>query len=46
MPGAFMINYHHYRNYWPLLALGRFRKLSNSREDHPKLDRRVNGTKS
>ncbi len=46
MPGAFMINYHHYRNYWPLLALGRFRKLSNSREDYPGLDRRINGTKS
>ena len=25
---GFMINYHLYRNYWPLLALGRFRNLS------------------
>ncbi len=24
MPAGFMINYHLYRNYWPLLALGRF----------------------
>ena len=26
MEGAFMINYHLYRNYWPLTALGRFQK--------------------
>ena len=24
LPAGFMINYHMYRNYWPLLALGRF----------------------
>ena len=24
MPAGFMINYHLYRNYWPLLALGRY----------------------
>ena len=31
MPAGFMINYHLYRNYWPLLALGRFaRAISNS----------------
>ena len=30
MSSGFMINYHHYRNYWPLLALGRFRKMSGS----------------
>ena len=24
MPAGFMINYHLYRNYWPLLAMGRF----------------------
>ena len=29
---GFMINYHLYRNYWPLLALGRFRKLSDGAE--------------
>ncbi len=28
MPASFMIKYHLYRNYWPLLALGRFRRLS------------------
>jgi len=26
LPAGFMINYHMYRNYWPLTALGRFRK--------------------
>ncbi|MEE8466171.1 MAG: squalene--hopene cyclase [Dehalococcoidia bacterium] len=26
MPAGFMINYHLYRNYWPLLALGRYSK--------------------
>ena len=30
MSSGFMINYHHYRNYWPLLALGRFRRASGS----------------
>jgi squalene-hopene/tetraprenyl-beta-curcumene cyclase len=24
-PGDFYINYHLYRNYWPLMALGRYR---------------------
>ena len=28
MPAGFMIKYHMYRNCWPLLALGRYRKLS------------------
>ncbi len=28
MGASFMINYHLYRNYWPLLALGRFRRLT------------------
>ena len=28
MASSFMINYHLYRNYWPLLALGRYRRLS------------------
>jgi squalene-hopene/tetraprenyl-beta-curcumene cyclase len=27
MPAGFMINYHMYRNCWPLLALGRYRRL-------------------
>ena len=26
MPSAFMINYHMYRNCWPLMALGRYRR--------------------
>ena len=28
MPAGFMINYHLYRNYWPLLALGRFARAA------------------
>ena len=28
MPGGFMINYHMYRNYWPLMALGRYARLT------------------
>ncbi len=32
MPAGFMINYHLYRNYWPLLALGRFARAVA--EDH------------
>ena len=31
---GFMINYHLYRNYWPLLALGRFRKLSATTDSY------------
>jgi squalene-hopene/tetraprenyl-beta-curcumene cyclase len=26
LPAGFMINYHMYRNYWPLMALGRYRR--------------------
>jgi squalene-hopene/tetraprenyl-beta-curcumene cyclase len=26
LPSGFMINYHMYRNYWPLTALGRYRR--------------------
>jgi len=29
MPAGFMINYHLYRNYWPLLALGRYSRLKS-----------------
>ena len=32
MPAGFMINYHLYRNYWPLLALGRFTRASKWQE--------------
>ena len=28
MPAGFMINYHLYRNYWPLMALGRYARLT------------------
>jgi squalene-hopene/tetraprenyl-beta-curcumene cyclase len=28
-PGDFYIKYHLYRNYWPLLALGRYRERLN-----------------
>ncbi len=28
LPAGFMIKYHLYRNYWPLMALGRFQRLS------------------
>ena len=27
MPAGFMINYHMYSNYWPLAALGRYRRF-------------------
>ena len=27
LPAGFMINYHMYRNYWPLMALGRYRRF-------------------
>ena len=30
MPAGFMINYHMYRNCWPLMALGRYRRLACS----------------
>lgn len=30
MPAGFMINYHMYRNCWPLLALGRYSKLRDA----------------
>ena len=29
LPSGFMIKYHLYRNYWPLMALGRFRRYSD-----------------
>ena len=31
MPAGFMINYHLYRNYWPLLALGRYSQAVSGR---------------
>ena len=29
LPAGFMINYHLYRNYWPLMALGRYHRRSS-----------------
>ena len=38
MPAGFMINYHLYRNYWPLLALGRFaRAIGESNTEDQRL---------
>ncbi len=31
LSAGFMINYHMYRNYWPLMALGRFKKTMEKR---------------
>ena len=53
MPASFMIKYHLYRNYWPLLALGRFRRLAqqprqsqkgHQREQSNGVSPHVNGT--
>lgn len=32
LPAGFMINYHMYRNYWPLAALGRYRNVGSEYE--------------
>ena len=41
MPAGFMINYHLYRNYWPLLALGRFdRAIAQDRQSYASQGRR------
>jgi squalene-hopene/tetraprenyl-beta-curcumene cyclase len=38
-PRDFMLKYHLYRNYWPLWALGRYRRLCEGRAIHlPGLD--------
>ena len=29
MPAGFMINYHMYRNIWPLMALGRYKEKAS-----------------
>ena len=31
LPAGFMINYHMYRNYWPLMSLGRYRRSLSER---------------
>ncbi len=33
MPASFMINYHMYRNCWPLMALGRYKKAIEERSE-------------
>ena len=33
-PRDFMLNYHLYRDYWPLWALGRYRRLLSGRPVH------------
>ena len=38
MPAGFMINYHMYRNYWPLMALGRYARLSTTMQQPAKND--------
>ena len=30
MPAGFMINYHSYRNSWPLMAMGRYRRIASA----------------
>ena len=33
LPAGFMINYHLYRNYWPLMALGRYQRYVTQGEE-------------
>ena len=40
LPAGFMINYHMYRNYWPLMALGRYRAAVNGPRRTPARARR------
>ncbi len=35
MPAGFMINYHMYRNLWPLMALGRYSRHIGVQQDRP-----------
>ena len=35
LPAGFMINYHMYRNYWPLMALGRYRGALTGESPQP-----------
>ena len=35
LPAGFMINYHMYRNYWPLMALGRYKSFLAEGESQP-----------
>jgi squalene-hopene/tetraprenyl-beta-curcumene cyclase len=41
MPAGFMINYHLYRNTWPLMALGRYARLLDARGDAQRNTRTV-----
>ena len=38
LPNGFMINYHMYRNYWPLTALGRYRRAMSGETSAASLD--------
>jgi len=40
LPAGFMINYHLYRNYWPLMALGRYRQDINQGRSTPRRSKR------
>ena len=42
LPAGFMINYHMYRIYWPLAALGRFRRWNKARLKMT-IDQSING---
>ncbi len=42
LPAGFMINYHMYRIYWPLAALGRFRRWNHGRLKMA-IDQSING---
>ncbi len=39
LPAGFMINYHMYRNCWPLLALGRYRRKAKAFAGSPAMER-------
>ena len=44
LPAGFMINYHMYRNYWPLMALGRYRRSLEERSQSARPRNRVGVT--
>ena len=47
LPAGFMINYHMYRNYWPLMALGRYRTCLREQDNRRReltLERRASPT--
>lgn len=46
LPTGFMINYHMYRNCWPLMALGRYRTMNSTLAAIPSLSSSVPSTES